>query len=138
MNTVEQLIQYRMSDGRVLAVTLMQSSMIPAEQAGLEAGVETLVLPAVDMIEDPDLWYVDLVTETLTQRQPMPEPVVVLTTGQAEVSALPVPCTITLGWEEYVVDDGVATITFDEPGNYRLLITGPPRYLDHTLQMEVP
>lgn len=114
---------------------ILRSGTAPAAQHALQAiePGEAVLSEAGDDASE----YVDLATLGVTARQAM-TPATTITTGQVEITGLPLPCTIAWEGQEAEVTDGIATIDFDEPGDYALTIRARPQYLDHTLELTIP
>jgi len=81
--------------------------------------------------------YVDLDTESVVERAAI-NPSVSTSTGQVTLSNLPDPCTIRWQKQSGEVTGGQATVTFDEPGQARLVIEREPTHVPHEITVTIP
>lgn len=81
--------------------------------------------------------YVDLNDGAIKTKEEI-APLVSLSEGQAVISGLPHPCSVEVDEVMEEVTNSAIAIEFDAPGVYIIEINSPPRYLDKTLEVEIP
>lgn len=121
---------YDTRSGAILRSGDAPESMHPAQTLGANEAV--VAAPGDDVRQ-----YVEIDSVTVVDRAAM-NPSVSTSTGQAEITNLPDPCEILWGEQLAEAAGGSATVTFDEPGTYELVLRAEPQYLEHTLEVDIP
>lgn len=132
---MKQILFYETATGAIRRVTGLQDHVADAKAA--PDGQGKLEIVGDEILGSPLLYYINLSDLVIHERQTMAL-AVTPSTGQADLSNLPDPCTLTWGDQSAEVSGGQATITFDEPGDYRLLVRARPQFFDYPLEVTIP
>lgn len=128
-------IVYAERSGQILQRVSVPTRRVLSHQARDGAAVIEYDVDAIEGLFS--MYYVDPQTAMLTERDTI-APGVSTSIGEATLTSLPDPCTISGQGQAFEVSGGAATIQFDEPGQYILQITAEPTHIARELTVTIP
>ena len=104
--------------------------------------LQTLEEPGIDVIEHNEeisdsTHYIDVSNQNIIKRQII-NPSISTSKGKVTLSHLPNPITINWNNQSAEVIGSVATIEFDEPGEYILTLEAGVKYLPTEIKVDIP
>jgi len=127
---MSHFVVYNLESGAILRTGNAPENMIDLQPKGNEA---VLKQSAKD-----DIHYVDLSSDTPVIRERSPiRPSVSTQTGEVTLSELPDPCTVSWGEQSAQATGGTATVQFDEPGTYALMLEAGAAYQSTKIEVAI-